>query len=197
MTASAWVLSCCNPVWACELAAIALEIKGQRDQGQHERAAFPRHARKNRRRAGAGAAAQAGQEKNDVGPGAERADFLHVLLGRRAAQLGIAAGAQAAGAARAQDEFGRRGAGLQRLGIRIDSQEFDAVETGLEAKPAALQPAPPRPKTLRTIFFLMAGSSGFSTGCSWSLSKHFTNVFLIPPARPPTGACAFAARSRI
>ena len=67
------------------LPARALEIKRQRDQGQHQRPAFPRRPRKDRRRSCAGAAAEACQKKNDVGPGAEGADFLHVFLGRRAA----------------------------------------------------------------------------------------------------------------
>jgi hypothetical protein len=43
-----------------ELAAVALKVERQRHQGQHKRAALPRHAGEDRRRAGASAAAQAG-----------------------------------------------------------------------------------------------------------------------------------------
>jgi hypothetical protein len=164
MTASACGFELLQSGLGLELAAIALEIKRQRDQGQHQRAAFPRHARENRRRAGAGAAAQAGQEKNDVGPGAEGTDFLHVLLGRRAAQLGVAARAQAARAAGAEDEFGRRGAGVQRLGIGVDSQEFDAGKTGLGGEAGGVAAGAAEAKDFEDDFLLDGRFRGFFKG---------------------------------
>ena len=131
MTASAVGLDLLQSVLRLELAALALEVKGQRHQGQHQRAAFVRHAGENRRRPGARAPAQSGQEENEVGPGAEGADFFHVVLGRGAAQFGVTPGAKAPCAAGAEHKFGRGRAGFQRLRVRVDGQKLHLAGAGL------------------------------------------------------------------
>jgi hypothetical protein len=166
--------------------------KGRSGQGQNEGAAFAGDAGQDGSGAGAGAAAQAGEDEKHVRPGAEGSQAGGVVLGGGAAQLGIAAGAQAAGALAAEDPFVGQGRGGEGLGIGVEEQEITPSNLVWAMKPAALQPAPPTPQTLMEIFFLsgvvrFSGETvgGFEGGGHGYLLNISARVRLKPPARPP------------
>ena len=85
-----------------------------------------------RRAAGAGAAALARGDEDHVGALEHLFDLVAVLLGRLAADLGIAAGAEATGELAADVELHVGVAHEQRLGVGVDRDELDALEAGVD-----------------------------------------------------------------
>ena len=84
------------------------------------------------RGAGAGAAALAGGDEDHVGA-LQRLLDLVAALGRRAgADLGVAAGAEAAGQLLADRKLDVGVAGLQRLRVGVDRDELDAADAGVD-----------------------------------------------------------------
>ena len=84
------------------------------------------------RAAGAGAAALAGGDEHHVGALEDLLDLLAVLLGGLAADLGVAAGAEAAGQLAADVELHVGVAHQQRLGVGVDGDELDALQPGVD-----------------------------------------------------------------
>ena len=82
--------------------------------------------------AGAGPAALAGRHEDHVGPAEDLLDLLGVVLGRALADLGIGAGAETARDLLADVELDVRVGHEERLGVGVDRDEFDALETGLD-----------------------------------------------------------------
>ena len=85
-----------------------------------------------RRAAGAGAAALAGGDEHHVGALEDLLDLLAVLLGGLAADLGVAAGAEAPGELAADVELDVGVAHEQRLGVGVDGDELDALQPGVD-----------------------------------------------------------------
>ena len=85
-----------------------------------------------RGRTGAGAATLAGGDEDHVGA-LQRLLDLVAALGRGARpDLGVAAGAEAAGQLLADRELDVGVAGLQRLGVGVDGDELDAANAGVD-----------------------------------------------------------------
>ena len=78
-------------------ATAALEGEGTRDDADGQRAELAGDPRDDGRPAGAGAAALAGGDEDHVGPLEDLLDLLLVVLRGAAADLGVGAGAEAAG----------------------------------------------------------------------------------------------------
>ena len=85
-----------------------------------------------RRAAGAGAAALAGGDEDHVGALEDLLDLVGVVLGRLAADLGVGAGAEAAGQLAADVELHVGVAHEQRLRVGVDGDELDALEPDLD-----------------------------------------------------------------
>ena len=92
-------------------AALAFEMKRLGDNPDCENAEFAGCLGNHRRGAGPGASSHARGDKHHVGARQMIADFVHHLLGRRAANVGLRAGAEALGGLHAHlnDAFGPRG----------------------------------------------------------------------------------------
>ncbi len=88
--------------------------------------------RHDRRAAGAGAAALARGDEDHVGALEHLLDLLAVVLGRLPADLGVGAGAEAAGELAADVELDVGVAHQQRLRVGVDRDELDALETDLD-----------------------------------------------------------------
>ena len=112
---------------------LALELEGLGDRADGEGAdLLLGDLGDHRRRAGAGAAALAGGDEDHVGA-LQRLLDLVAALGRGArADLGVAAGAEAAGQLLADRELDVGVAGLQRLGVGVDGDELDAADAGVD-----------------------------------------------------------------
>ena len=85
-----------------------------------------------RRAAGAGAAALAGGDEHHVGALEHLFDLVAVRLGGLPADLGIAAGAEAAGELATDVELHVGVAHQQRLGVGVDGDELDALQAGVD-----------------------------------------------------------------
>ena len=112
--------------------ALALEAErpGHHADGQRaERAGDVGH---DRRAAGARAAALTGGDEDHVGALEDLFDLLAVVLGRLAPDLGIGSRAEAAGEFPADVEFDVGVAHQQRLGVGVDGDELDALESLLD-----------------------------------------------------------------
>ena len=121
------------PSRACCMRRRALELERLGDDADGERAdLLLGDLSDHRRGAGSGAAALAGGDEDHVGA-LERLLDVVAALGRGAgADLGLAAGAEAAGQLLADRELDVGFAGAQRLGIRVDGEELDALEPGID-----------------------------------------------------------------
>ena len=84
------------------------------------------------RGAGAGAAALAGGDEDHVGALEHLFDLVAVLLGGLAADLGVAAGAEAPGELATDVELDVGVAHQQRLGVGVDGDELDALQPGVD-----------------------------------------------------------------
>ena len=82
--------------------------------------------------AGAGAAALAGRDEDHVGALEDLLDLLGVVLGGLAADLGVGAGAEAAGELAADVELDVGVAHEQRLRVGVDGDELHALEADLD-----------------------------------------------------------------
>ena len=81
---------------------------------------------------GAGAAAETGGDEDHVGAVEHLLDALPVLERGVLADLGVGAGAEAGGEARAELELDRRRGGAQRLEIGVGDDELHAGELGAD-----------------------------------------------------------------
>ena len=81
---------------------------------------------------GAGAAALAGRHEDHVGALEDLLDLVRVVLGGLAADLGVGAGAEAAGELPADVELDVGVAHQQRLRVGVDGDELDALEPDLD-----------------------------------------------------------------
>ena len=82
--------------------------------------------------AGAGAAALAGGDEHHVGAADHLFDLVVVRFGGRAADLGVAAGAEAPREVAADVELDVGVAHQQRLGVGVDGDELDALQAGVD-----------------------------------------------------------------
>ena len=124
--------SACDAVVGLLRAARALELERRRDDADRERAELARDARDDRRGAGAGAAALAGGDEDHVGAAQRALDRVVAVLGRAAADLGIGAGAETLGELAADVDLRRRVAHLQLLDVRVDRDEVDLRDAGVD-----------------------------------------------------------------
>ena len=113
-------------------AAAALEGERAGDHADGERAERAGDVGHDGRAAGAGAAALAGRHEDHVGPLEDLLDLLAVVLGGLAADVGVGAGAEAAGEFAADVELDVGVAHQQRLRVGVDGDELDALETDLD-----------------------------------------------------------------
>ena len=111
-------------------AALEGERAGHHADGQRaERAGDPGH---DGRAAGAGAATLAGGHEDHVGALDDLFDLVGVVLGGLRADVGVGAGAEAAGELAADVELDVGVAHQQRLGVGVDRDELDALESDLD-----------------------------------------------------------------
>ena len=114
------------------LAALALEAERLGDDTDGERADRLGDAGDDGRAAGAGSAALAGGDEDHVGAGEGLLDLLGVVLGGATADLGVGAGAEAAGEVAADVELDVGVAHQQRLGVGVDRDELDPAQAELD-----------------------------------------------------------------
>ena len=107
----------------------AFEVERLGDDADREDAGLLGAARHDRRRAGAGAAAHAGGDEHHVRALQMIADLVDHLLGGRAPDLGLRAGAETFGDLHAHldDALGLRHG--ERLRVGIGDDEVDALQT--------------------------------------------------------------------
>ena len=120
------------PVSAWLAATLALEGErpGHDADGQcAERAGDAGH---DGRATGAGAAALAGGDEDHVGPLEDLLDLVGVVLGGRAADLGVGTRTEAAGELAPDVELHVGVAHEQRLRVGVDGDELDALETDVD-----------------------------------------------------------------
>jgi hypothetical protein len=108
--------------------AAAFEGKRHRHKRDHERARLRGDFRHGRRRAAAGAAAHAGDEEHEVAVFDDVGDFLAVGFGGHAAELGIAAGAEAARDAHADEDLVLHRRAREGLIVGVDHRHLQALE---------------------------------------------------------------------
>ena len=113
-------------------AAAALEGERPGDDADGQRAERAGDARDDGRAAGAGAAALAGGDEDHVGALEDLLDLVGVVLGGLLADLGVGAGAEAAGELAADVELDVGVAHEQGLGVGVDRDELDALEADLD-----------------------------------------------------------------
>ena len=93
------------------------------------------------RAAGAGAAALAGGHEHHVGALHDLFDLVGVVLGGLRAHLGVGAGAEAAGELAADVELDVGVAHEEGLGVGVDRDELDALESDLDHPVDGVDPA--------------------------------------------------------
>ncbi len=108
--------------------ARALEAERLGDDADRERADLARDARQDRRRAGAGAPAGARGHEHHVRALEQRLDLVVLLHRRLAAEVRVRSRPEAARDLRADVERHVRRALLQRLQVRVDADELDALD---------------------------------------------------------------------
>jgi|GEM_PF-6909319 len=106
----------------------ALEAERHGHKRDDERTLFGRDFRDDRRSAAARAASHARQQKHQVAILHHRGDFFAIRLRGFTAQFRIAAGAEPAGHARADENLVLHGRRRQRLQIGVDHRELEALE---------------------------------------------------------------------
>ena len=141
-------------------AAFALEFEGHGGHREDQRAAFAGHAGQDGRRAGARAAAQAGEDENDVRPGAEGGQLRRVVLGGGAALFGIAAGAKPACTLLAEDPFAVEGRGGEGLGVCVEEQKLNVVQLGLRDEAGGVATGAANAADFDAEFLLQGGFAG-------------------------------------
>jgi hypothetical protein len=104
----------------------AFKFKRESDDAEDEGVVFAGKPRDHGAGAGASAAAQTGDDANDVRPRTKRAEFFRIFFGGSPAHVGIATGAETAGEFGAESEAVWEGQLRERLGIRVDGGEADA-----------------------------------------------------------------------
>ena len=116
------------------LAAAALALEGERpgDDADGQRAQLLGDRGDHGSATGAGATAFPGGDEDHVGALEHLLDLLAVILGGLAADLGVRAGAEAAGQFAADVELDVGVAHQQRLGVGVDRDELDAAEADLD-----------------------------------------------------------------
>ncbi len=107
-----------------------LEAERHRHHRDDQRAHLARQVGDDRRRAGAGAAAEAGRHEDHVRTVQHVDDRLGIFQRRGAADLRVAAGAQPLGQLGSQLELDRSLVVLQRLAIGVGGQELHALHLG-------------------------------------------------------------------
>ena len=105
-------------------AVVALEIEGQGREREDEQPLFAGDAGEDGRDAGAGAAAEPDDQQQQLVPGDQGAQGIGVFLGRHAADVGVAAGAEALGDLLADDERAGNAALGERAGVGVDGGGF-------------------------------------------------------------------------
>ena len=110
----------------------ALEGERPGDDTDGQRAEGARDAGDDRGTAGAGAAALAGGDEDHVGALEDLLDLLAVVFRRLAPDFGVGTGAEAAGQLATDVELDVGVAHQQRLGVGVDGDELDALETDLD-----------------------------------------------------------------
>jgi len=113
-------------------APAALEGEGTRHDADRQRAERAGDAGHDGRAAGAGAAALARGDEDHVGAAQDVLDLLRVVLGGLLADLGVGAGAEAAGQLAADVELHVRVGHEQGLGVGVDGDELDTLEADLD-----------------------------------------------------------------
>ncbi len=109
-------------------ALAAFEEKRFRHDADRERAFFFRELRDDRRATRSGSAAHARRDEHHVGARHELFDSLNVFERRLATALGIGASAKTLRHVRADGELRRSCVRVERLCVRVDDDELDAVE---------------------------------------------------------------------
>ena len=121
-------------------ASLEGERAGDHTDGQRaQRAGDPGH---DGRAAGAGAAALAGGHEDHVGALEDLLDLVGVVLGGPGADVGVGAGAEAAGELAADVELDVGVAHEQGLGVGVDRDELDALEPDLDHPVDGVDAAP-------------------------------------------------------
>jgi hypothetical protein len=113
-------------------AATTLEGERARHDTDGQRAELLGDAGHDGRATGAGATALAGGHEDHVGALEDLLDLLGVVLGGLLADLGVGAGAQAAGELTTHVELDVGIAHQQRLRVGVDRDELDALEADLD-----------------------------------------------------------------
>ena len=145
-------------------ALLAFERKRLGDDRDRQRAGLARELRDHRRGAGAGAAAHAGGQKDEIGAVEDHREIFARRFGRLASERRVRAGAQTArlAAADVHAVLGQRAA--QRLNVGVDREEIHAGQTGrdhpIDGVAAAAADADDLDR--RGVFGFGCGTSGFS-----------------------------------
>ena len=113
-------------------AALAFEGEGPGDDGDGERAHLAGERRDDGRGAGAGAAAEAGGDEDHVGAFEGFDDLLGIFERGLAADVGVGAGAEAAGELDAELQLDGRLRELERLAVGVGDDELDAFDAGAD-----------------------------------------------------------------
>src|SRR5699024_822783 len=108
--------------------ARALEAEGAGVHADRECSEGSGYVGHDRRSAGACATALPGSDEDHVGPLEDLFDLLAVILGRLTADIGVGSGAQAACEFAADVELDIGVTHQQRLRVRVDGDELDALE---------------------------------------------------------------------
>ena len=132
MRVSTSFLRLATPMLGLRRAALALEAERLRDDTDGERADRLGDARDDRGATGAGAAALARGDEDHVGAGQRLFDLFGVVLGGATADLGVGAGAEAAGELATDVELHVGVAHQQRLGVGVDRDELDSAQAELD-----------------------------------------------------------------
>ena len=120
------------PASACARRRVPFEAERHRDDADRERADVPRQARDDRCGARAGAAALSGGDEDHVGAAEDVLDLILGLLGRAPAEVRVGARAEPLRQVPADVELDRRLALLQLLDVRVDGDELDLRDPGLD-----------------------------------------------------------------
>src|SRR5699024_2199998 len=108
--------------------ALALETEGTGDHADRECAEGSGYVGHDRRSAGSCTTALPGSDEDHVGPLEDLFDLLAMILGRLTADIGVGSGAQATCEFAADVELDIGVTHQQRLRVRVDGDELDALE---------------------------------------------------------------------
>ena len=110
----------------------ALKAERFGDHRHRQRADLGRQRREDRRRATAGAAAEASGQEHHVGAVQDLEDTLGIFERRLATDVGVAAGPQSTGQVVPELQLDRRFGTPQSLDIGVGADELDAAQLGLD-----------------------------------------------------------------